>query len=671
MAENLIENTGALPRRDVVVQVDTRALAWKAAFLALALIAPICLAVYSAVALKNPFTRWQIADIAAFTALYLVLILLLPRKRAIRVPATLLIALWFVIFHGGNLIFARFYNTWVHVDIFEQWGDAGALGSAVARLVRPADVLFVVVLPLATAVGAAWTPASLRRRVWIPALLAVASVLLIAHFQNVGTNVRPKHNEPMLYFVRQPIYEQIVRYREKGRRRDVWKDMQAYYPTDGTKYKRRASSKGLLTQRVLGAEQGPTEPYNVVLILGESLIAKPSGAYGHSPSFTPNLDRLARDSLVFKNYYANGSQTVRGEMALLCSYYPNLRGGPIYVKKHKTSMRCLPDILHDFDYDTYWIGSYKKTYSKKGRFLKRHHVRHIYDREDIPAGYKKIGWGPSDEDLFASAADRLSKAEQPFFAEIMTLSNHYPFNFDYPSNDTVPTVEGGEEYNDYLRGIHYTDFAIGKFFDAVKDEPWFERTIFIISGDHGVWRFPETGDVTDVEKIERYFRVVGMVYAPGIIAPGVVEDVISQVDVAPTLLDIMGIRTAQAFVGRSLYTADESGPPRFALMVHDREWNIRRGEDYCYDVGEECFHDHTPWCPKGYVKDELNTMSCFKFQGDLLADREQWPGEPEIETNKDLVSLAEHLNSFNQYTLRKNRVYRTPREKKSAVADAR
>jgi len=177
----------------------------------------------------------------------------------------------------------------------------------------------------------------------------------------------------------------------------------------------------------------------------------------------------------------------------------------------------------------------------------------------------------------------------------------------------------------------------------------------VITGDHGIWKFPENEEMIPIRKQEHYFRVPLLIYAPGIVKPGLFEDVGSQVDIAPTILDILGIRSENAFVGRSLFLS--GGPERFALMVHDRQWNIRRGAGYCYDVGRECFREHYPRCPKGYVPDKADTHSCFDFSGDLLLDASEWQSEPKVRKNRRLRRFAKHLNSYNQSILRKNRIH--------------
>jgi phosphoglycerol transferase MdoB-like AlkP superfamily enzyme len=627
----------------------------KIAVHAVAAITPAALAVYSLFFLKSAVTFWWFIDVACLTLVYLAVFFLLPSNRLLRVPLVFLWAGWFVFFHVGNVFYSRFFHTWVHQDIFAQWQDAFGIGSAVERLFTAPDIVYGIAIPMIAAMIAALIRPDIRRTVHCSALFGSGVVLFVAHLIAFGPPLHTRHNEPLLYFIRLPLYTQIEKVQAIRRAGYVKKHLNEFYPYNEADYRRDHGDKGRLTLVPKEGEKGPEKPYNVVLILMESVVAAASGTYGAQPSFTPNIDGMAKDAFVAEQFYANGSQTVRGEFSLLCSFYENLRGGPIYIKYFDKKFRCLTDILAEHKYQTMWISSYKKSYSKKSRFLSRHHVEKMFDQNDLPRPYKKLGWGPSDEDLFASAADRLDQAKEPFFAEIMTLSNHYPFNFNYTSNDTAPAA-GTEEYDNYMRGIYYTDYSIGKFMERVRDSEWFGRTIFIITGDHGIWMFPDKTTKGPIEKQEAYFRVPFLIYAPGIVEPGRFTDVASQVDVAPTILDILGMRARNSFVGRSLYRTFPG--TRFAFMVHDREWNVRRGDEFCYDVGEECFFDHIPYCEKGHVKDMDKTISCFKFDGDLLRDNSMWQKPPETEKNPRLESFAVYLNSYNSRLLQQNLIYR-------------
>jgi hypothetical protein len=187
-------------------------------------------------------------------------------------------------------------------------------------------------------------------------------------------------------------------------------------------------------------------------------------------------------------------------------------------------------------------------------------------------------------------------------------------------------MHGNRHYRDYLRGMYYTDHAVGRFLEAARKRPWFERTLFVILGDHAVRAFPASpsgGALGPVLETEIYFRSQLLLHGPGFLPPARHTVLGSQIDVAPTILDVLGIRAENSFLGVSLL-ADIPPERRFALMSIGHVFNIRSGSQYCYSVGYSCFEGVFPRCRKGVRPVSLG-HTCFEFRGDLL---DSTPGEP-------------------------------------------
>lgn len=367
----------------------------------------------------------------------------------------------------------------------------------------------------------------------------------------------------------------------------------------------------------------PSRP-NVVVILMESMRGfEGRGSFRDLP-VTPRLDALESRALVVDPFYANGMTTVDGELSLLCSVLPVVNEAPVYIRKPDLDVRCLPEILREHGYGTHWISAYSADYANKRAFLRRHGVTWVHDRDSLDperAQHPQVGWGMGDVDMFDQALDLIDGFREPFFVEIMTLSNHHPFDHDYDLAfpEGFDSVPGDTHYHNYLRGMYYTDHAVGGFLDAAAQRPWFDHTLFVILGDHAVRTYPEqpgTETLGPVMKTEIYFRDRLLLYAPGLLEPGRLEVIGSQIDVAPTLLDLLDIRTENSFLGVSLLA---HLPPerRFALMNIGHVFNIRNGQDYCYSVGYSCFRETFPRCPKG-VRPTSAGHTCFALEGDLL-----------------------------------------------------
>jgi phosphoglycerol transferase MdoB-like AlkP superfamily enzyme len=397
------------------------------------------------------------------------------------------------------------------------------------------------------------------------------------------------------------------------------------------------------------------------MVMMESVRALESGAYGAEPSITPELDKLAGDGMLFKNFYANGSQTARGELALLCSFYPNPTDAVTYRIKPEVKMSSLPGILTQRGYATLWISGFRKEYQNKYGFLSKHGVNEFHDQKGMPPDTPRIGWGPSDEEIFKYAESILDRQAEPFFAEITTLSNHWDFQSDYPTASQTPKFIGSKEYVGYTRGVYYTDWAVGRFMERMRAKPYFENTIFVFVSDHSIWLFPSDPELESVQKQEAYFRMPLIIYAPELIEPAVVEAVGSQVDFAPTMLHLLGVRERNAFVGRSLL-AEESESERYALMHLVRLWNLRVGNRYIYDVGVDNIrpgYPHHTLMGSGYEKN--TTHAYFETDADLL--RVWDPDSVTFGPNDERIrheEWVEDLIGFNKFFIREDRLFDWP-----------
>jgi phosphoglycerol transferase MdoB-like AlkP superfamily enzyme len=132
----------------------------------------------------------------------------------------------------------------------------------------------------------------------------------------------------------------------------------------------------------------------------------------------------------------------------------------------------------------------------------------------------------------------------------MTTSNHRPYTYPEGRVD-IPSGSGRDG------AVKYTDWAIGDFMARAERQPWFKDTIFVFLADHtshGRGR-------TDLPP-ENY-RIPMVIYAPGLVAPGQVADVASQIDVAPTLLGLLNISYTSRFFGQDIRVAAHRHPHAF------------------------------------------------------------------------------------------------------------
>jgi phosphoglycerol transferase MdoB-like AlkP superfamily enzyme len=157
-------------------------------------------------------------------------------------------------------------------------------------------------------------------------------------------------------------------------------------------------------------------------------------------------------------------------------------------------------------------------------------------------------WGVYDEFTFQRANEefrKMSAEGKPFFSVIYSLTSHSPYT--YPSG-------GFEEFDDsvpfsrFLNSLKYSDYAIDKFFDAAEREEYFNNTLFVITGDHA--EGPSTND-----SVFESYRVPLLFYAPGTVEPGLSREYVSQVDIYPTVVELLRISSPFTSWGRSLLSS--------------------------------------------------------------------------------------------------------------------
>lgn len=291
---------------------------------------------------------------------------------------------------------------------------------------------------------------------------------------------------------------------------------------------------------------GPARRLNVVLIMVESLGADFMGYLGDRRGMTPHLDRLATQSLVFDQFYATGTRTVRGLEAVTLSIPPT--PGSAIVKRlgRESGLWSLAAVLNTAGYASYFLYGGRAYFDNMGAFFGGNGYT-VIDQASTPAddiGFANA-WGMSDEDLYRQVlgvARREHAAGKPFFMHVMTTSNHRPYTFPAGRIDLPP---GGRR-----AAVRYSDWAIADFLARARAEPWFDDTLFIVLGDHCA---NSAGKVA--LPAERY-RVPLIIHAPRHIVPAHVQTLSSQIDVAPTLLALMGLDYDSAFFGRDILASE-------------------------------------------------------------------------------------------------------------------
>ena len=289
---------------------------------------------------------------------------------------------------------------------------------------------------------------------------------------------------------------------------------------------------------------GSERKLNVVLLSIESLGAEFLGAYGDPRGLTPNLDRLAKESLWFSRVYATGNRTVRGLEALSLSLPPT-PGQSIVRRPNNGNLFTLGSVFAHNGYGTVFAYGGYGYFDNMNGYFEANGYRSV-DRRSIPAERIKFEniWGVADEHLYDQALDEIDREKtahggRPVYVHVMTTSNHRPYTYPAGRID-IPSGKGREG------AVKYTDYAVGYLIEQARKKPWFKDTVFVITADHGA-----SARGTAHIPVDKYLIPV-FVYAPGIIAPRRVDRLMSQIDILPTLLGLLDFRYYTKFLGRDV-----------------------------------------------------------------------------------------------------------------------
>lgn len=296
------------------------------------------------------------------------------------------------------------------------------------------------------------------------------------------------------------------------------------------------------------------KPKHVVMITVESLSAEFLGSHGSKKGLTPRLDEFAAKGLFFERVLATGTRTVRGLEALSLGT-PPIPGQAIVRRPDNEHLTTIGELLEDQGFSTHFVyGGYGYFDNMNAYFSGNDY--HTHDRTDFPKEsvvFENV-WGVADEVLFNNTLrllDDVSATPKRFFVHIMTTSNHRPYT--YPDGRIDIPSPGGRE-----GAVKYTDFAIGQFLDKARQSPWFNDTLFVIVADHCA------SVAGKAELPVAKYHIPLIFYGPGIVRPGRVTRLISQIDIAPTLMDALGMEGDDHFFGKGIH--EQGNTPERAFI---------------------------------------------------------------------------------------------------------
>jgi phosphoglycerol transferase MdoB-like AlkP superfamily enzyme len=232
--------------------------------------------------------------------------------------------------------------------------------------------------------------------------------------------------------------------------------------------------------RVISDTSSQKSNYNFVIVVMESMCRFKMGYY-NGKQLTPYLDKLNKESVFFENFFSSGIHTFNGLFST-SSGYPSIYADKSMKSYVKKPFDGLGPLLSEQGYETYFYVTHDAHFDNMEGFYKLNKFEHCISQSDFDQSQIESSLGVPDHVLFDKLIEVTNKrkSSKPFVSVMMTASDHGPWRIP----DNIPFKPNGENQQDNC--TLYADWSIGRFIDQAKKQPWYDKTVFIFLGDHGL-----------------------------------------------------------------------------------------------------------------------------------------------------------------------------------------
>jgi phosphoglycerol transferase MdoB-like AlkP superfamily enzyme len=307
-----------------------------------------------------------------------------------------------------------------------------------------------------------------------------------------------------------------------------------------------------------------TKKRDILLLLMESFGGSYVGSLGGTPT-TPNFDAMSKEGLFLSNMYSSSNRSNRGFEAVLGSIFPIYPDSYLKLPKSIKGFWTIAKSMKREGYRTVFLyGGDSKFDNMKG-FALSNGFDEVVDMYSFNLDIKRYTWGVCDEELYKKAYEILEQSDKPLFLVAFTLSSHKPF--DYP--DGKIEYYGKEPVESFANSIKYADYALGKFYNRLKRDNFFNNGVLGLVADHNAHISGKLLIPANEFKIPALFIAKDL-------KPKTISSITHQIDIAPTLLDIAGVTAITPSMGIDLTKKSKSK----ALIFHRRAFAYLRDNSF-------------------------------------------------------------------------------------------
>ena len=473
------------------------------------------------------------------------------------------ILITFIIF--SNLVYYRYYSDLISIPVLLQAFQLKSVGASVANLIQLKDIVFcidlIILIPvLIYTLIKKGMPSSYSRRTGI---IAGIMVFILGYFA-VSSSIDVKLKSWGKDFLRINWWNACV-YNATGLL--GFHGYDAYRYVNEYLFKNNKVSPGQIEQAGRWfsehgksiAEETPfyglAKGKNVMVIQGEALQSFVIGKSINGKEVTPNINQLIKDSMYFNNFYHQTAQGTTSDAELLtqCSLYP-LSTGSVYIRNAGNKYDSLPKSLRENGYETAAFHANEPSFWNRYSMYKNIGFERFFSKNDYKLD-ENIGLGLNDQSFFFQSIAKIKEMKQPFYSFLITLTSHYPYNYTGNFKELKLGNLEGTDFGGYIHSIHYVDDAVGKMIETMKKEGLWDKTVFIMYGDHDT-KLPDKGELAafigskpstvQLEQIKQQVPLI--IHLPKGEKAGLYSQAAGQLDLAPTILHLLGIRSENSYM---------------------------------------------------------------------------------------------------------------------------
>ncbi|HDR5462087.1 LTA synthase family protein [Bacillus anthracis] len=471
----------------------------------------------------------------------------------------------------GNVMFYDFYSDFVTLPVLGQTSNFGQLGGSIIEILNYkiilafVDIIFFFILLKKKAL------VFQTGRVTHPARFVYFLLTVGVFFANLHLAEKERPELLTRSFDRVMLVKNLGLYTHQVY--DLTLQVKA-----GSQKALADSSKLQETENYVKANQSEPNPNmfgaakgkNVIVVTLESLQTFLIGAKVNGEEVTPFLNEFINESYYFDNFFHQTGQgkTSDSEFLIDTSLYP-LNRGAVFFTHGNNDYTATPEILRQQGYFTSVFHANNATFWNRNIMYSALGYDRYYNELDYKITPEtNLNWGLKDIEYFDQSVDILKTVDQPFYARFLTLTNHYPFTYDEDTKFIEPYDSGNGVFDRYIVTVRYLDESIKKFIERLKAEGMYDDSIIVLYGDHygisekhnrAMAQFLEKDQITEFDTLNLQ-RTPLYIHMPGQTEGETISKPTGQIDIKPTILNLLGIDTTNDIrFGHDMFSNEYTG----------------------------------------------------------------------------------------------------------------